>query len=319
MIPVQDVAALACDLVYPRADHKKWADPNAAWRLDLPQACLNSGWTLVASLVQDNAQAIVASRGRTLVVAVRGTDAHDRRDIEHDTLAMQVSCENYAGRIHAGFLAHSRLLWPVLSELLKSYTDKNKIVFTGHSLGGSVATLLADRASRESTITATIAAVVTFGAPSPGNKIFLRSCKVPIHRVLNQTDIVPWLPPTFLLGFLLPIAWGAWPMTAMFRPWVYARAGTLYYYSSQNTWWVGKDAGWFRCWRDRLWLRLKYCFLYVGGFKPSFLSFLAVWLFAIHLLVHLCKEVWRRGGTSGIVNHNRYLYLSNLQTLLLNV
>jgi hypothetical protein len=46
-----------------------------------------------------------------------------------------------------------------------------------------------------------IAAVYTFGAPRVGGKDFEDCVKSPHYRIVNKSDLVPWVPPTWLFGY----------------------------------------------------------------------------------------------------------------------
>jgi hypothetical protein len=59
--------------------------------------------------------------------------------------------------------------------------------FTGHSLGGALATLAAGRYERAPE-------VYTFGAPRVGDGEYVESLDTPVYRIVNGRDVVPKLP-----------------------------------------------------------------------------------------------------------------------------
>lgn len=91
--------------------------------------------------------------------------------------------------VHNGFLKAFHSIWSAIEpELLKLSCP---VFYTGHSLGGALATLAASRRQPK--------ALYTFGSPRVGNSAFAKSlANVPICRVVNGQDAVTHLPPEFL-------------------------------------------------------------------------------------------------------------------------
>ncbi|MCE5228821.1 lipase family protein [bacterium] len=103
------------------------------------------------------------------------------------------------GRVHSGFLQGLDEAWNEggLGRRLERLYQENPerpVWFTGHSLGGAVATLAAARWFDAHT-TATGAAYV-FGMPHVGDRRFCRSVRFPLWRVIHKTDLIPLLPPS---------------------------------------------------------------------------------------------------------------------------
>ena len=99
-------------------------------------------------------------------------------------------------RVHVGFLRDIESVWPAIGRRLEELHRKRpgrRVWFTGHSLGGALATLAADRYSHAS-------GIYTFGAPRVGNERFAKAFRVPAFRIVNNNDIVSWLPPPWLGG-----------------------------------------------------------------------------------------------------------------------
>ncbi|MBL4770641.1 MAG: lipase family protein [Planctomycetes bacterium] len=88
-----------------------------------------------------------------------------------------------SGRVHRGFQSTLDLAWDEVRERV----GDRAIHLTGHSMGGSLATLAAIRLPGARTVT-------TFGAPRPGNAEFAASVLCPVFRVVNNNDMVARLP-----------------------------------------------------------------------------------------------------------------------------
>ncbi|RCN30532.1 triacylglycerol lipase [Ancylostoma caninum] len=91
------------------------------------------------------------------------------------------------------------VLWPSIKRVLKDPKYAGyKVAFTGHSLGGALATLAAARAARQGLRPGNKILVYTFGAPRVGDSTFAANFNRIIpncYRVVFRHDIVPHLPP----------------------------------------------------------------------------------------------------------------------------
>ncbi len=89
------------------------------------------------------------------------------------------------GIVHKGFMEAFVKIWEVVAPVLQDI--HGPVFYTGHSLGGALATLTASlRAPR---------ALYTFGSPRVGNRTFAESMEhVQAYRVVNRQDVVPTLP-----------------------------------------------------------------------------------------------------------------------------
>lgn len=112
-----------------------------------------------------------------------------------------MGCDLVAGcRVHAGFaMAHSET-WDAVLALLGQATaayPTYKIIFTGHSLGGAVATLSAANARAEGYAID----LYTYGSPRVGNEAFASFVTAQAgseYRVTHTADPIARLPPLFL-------------------------------------------------------------------------------------------------------------------------
>ncbi len=98
---------------------------------------------------------------------------------------------NGPGRIHKGFRDAFEAVWPDIFPLISTLTCP--VVYTGHSLGAALATLAAVYLPPHS--------LYTFGSPMVGDSSFAATLTgASVFRLVNNTDIVPQLPPP-MLGF----------------------------------------------------------------------------------------------------------------------
>ena len=138
-------------------------------------------------LSNEGVQCHVGCADGFVVVAFRGTqpnDWHDLFDIaEVDHVAWELG-----GSVHAGFRSALDRIWPDLEKTLKRLDPTGrKTWFTGHSLGGALATLSMDRLG-------TARGLYTIGSPPVGNRRFARQFDARhqgrCFRYVNHRDIV---------------------------------------------------------------------------------------------------------------------------------
>lgn len=100
------------------------------------------------------------------------------------------------GKVHRGFRTMLMEIWDEISDALDAV--HGPLFYTGHSLGGALATLAASLRPPQ--------AVYTFGAPRIGDASFGKTLAgMPIYHVCNPGDIVTALPPAgWGSGFTLP-------------------------------------------------------------------------------------------------------------------
>jgi hypothetical protein len=124
------------------------------------------------------------------VVAFRGTDKDDRTDLLDDIDVIFADWDGGA-KVLEGF---KDALAEVQEDLIPAIQPIDfKLLFTGHSLGAALATLLASLK--------TPSALYTIGSPRVGNDSFVASLSgVQNFRYVDCCDVVTELPPS-LLGY----------------------------------------------------------------------------------------------------------------------
>jgi len=144
---------------------------------------------------QQQIRAVLAPLGFTCrkqlsVIAFRGTDAADPTDLADDAEFLQSKWPQ-GGLVHRGFaeaLDHILAgLKPALDQL------RGRVLFTGHSLGSAMATLLASIRRPDF--------LYTFGSPRVGDGQFVSTLNgLSNRRFVDCCDIVARIPPESLLG-----------------------------------------------------------------------------------------------------------------------
>lgn len=155
-------------------------------------------------------QAFLAKRMKNgqdpmLVLAFRGTEPKKPADIKADLHADPIEIDTQAGqRVHTGFYEAFKAVEDIVKkELNQPDLQDVPLYITGHSLGGALAVIATHCLERDS-----LAACYTFGAPRVGNLAFGQSLKPPVYRIVNAADLVPRLPPSFVIEVLtLLVRW----------------------------------------------------------------------------------------------------------------
>jgi len=149
-------------------------------------------------------QTLVLEKDDTLYIVFQGTQS------KWDWLAnliLRFKRSEVFGSYHTGFITVSELSFPVVGNHVLSVLKTNpnkKVVLTGHSLGGAMATMYA-HILKQKHPDVKIESLVTFGQPRCGNFRFseyLNSLNIDYKRFVNQGDYIADVP--------LPIVRGWW-------------------------------------------------------------------------------------------------------------
>lgn len=162
------------------------------------EAANRLGFTETTYYNNDGSQAYSFANDNDIVIAFRGTEPNEWNDIKADMDAKKALAET-VGHVHRGFKKEVDDLWPQLEEMLLSHKQNlsKKLWFTGHSLGGAMASICAGRCLL-SHIDTHPEQVHTFGSPRVGTKRYINHAKVDYYRWVNNNDIVPRSPPAWL-------------------------------------------------------------------------------------------------------------------------
>ncbi|KAI2463382.1 alpha/beta-hydrolase [Annulohypoxylon bovei var. microspora] len=170
---------------------------------DVCPAVTAAGAKVVASFsgVITDIEGFVSSDDTNKLIVASFKGSSSIRNWIADLSFILVSCDLVSGCLmHAGFLtAYSEIATALLAALKKAQAAQPtyKIVFTGHSLGGAVATVAAANAREQGYA----ADLYTYGSPRVGNKAFVSFVTAQAgaeYRVTHLDDPVPRLPPIVL-------------------------------------------------------------------------------------------------------------------------
>jgi len=143
-------------------------------------------------------QGYIAANDRFAIVAFRGSEIWKREgelDLKKITADLLVDVDvrlvqwDRGGRVHAGFLRALDEVWTDLEKKIRALAAGGRTIwFTGHSLGGALAVLAADRYGDGN-------GLYTFGTPRVGDAQFAGQFRVTAYRVVHHRDIVTRIPP----------------------------------------------------------------------------------------------------------------------------
>ena len=143
----------------------------------------------------EGAQAYLFSNDTDVIITCRGTQPGEMNDIMAD-LEVFKSDSVTGTKIHQGFKEEVDKIYDVVLVKIERLTG-HKIWVTGHSLGGAMATILAQRL--EFAGGHDVDTLYTFGSPRAGGPKFRAWCDKHLkhQRFVNNNDVVPCVPTVF--------------------------------------------------------------------------------------------------------------------------
>ena len=184
--PIKDLSFLKRALLFAELSTIAYMNPD-----EIEIAVFRLGFKEFDFFERDGSQAYWFRTETDSVIACRGTEPTEWNDIKADAYAVTALAET-VGRVHRGFKQEVDDLWPRIEEALT--TNSKTQWFTGHSLGGAMATICGGRC-KLSHIKTLPEEIHTFGSPRVGNKRYINHAKLTIYRWVNNNDIVTRVPP----------------------------------------------------------------------------------------------------------------------------
>ena len=157
---------------------------------------LTDGAGYVAERVVD------AEQGRNLIVTFRASSTLENWIENLKFFQEQLPWNSISPNIwvHKGFFeTYQSILQQLTPLIVKGVENVSRVIFTGHSLGGALASLAMVDFVRQGIVPSDFVQLITFGSPRVGNlewSKYFQSLFEPYQsiRVVNQRDIVPHLP-----------------------------------------------------------------------------------------------------------------------------
>ncbi len=184
--PISDLSFLRRGLLFAELSTIAYMDPP-----EIQKVVERIGFDKFEFFERDGSQAYWFSNENDSVISCRGTEPNEWNDIKADAYAVTALAET-VGRVHRGFKQEVDDLWPRIENAI---VDNQKTQwFTGHSLGGAMATICAGRC-KLSHIQSLPEETHTFGSPRVGNKRYINYTTLKLYRWVNNNDIVTRVPP----------------------------------------------------------------------------------------------------------------------------
>ena len=144
----------------------------------------------------DGAQVYVFYNTTDLIISCRGTQPGDMNDIYADLQVFQADSVT-GNKIHQGFKEEVDKIYDKIESILARRGLAKKIWVCGHSLGGAMATILAQRLEFKGGYD--VDTLYTYGSPRAGGPKFRAWCDKHLNhqRFVNNNDMVPCVPTFF--------------------------------------------------------------------------------------------------------------------------
>uniref|UniRef100_A0A914VRU3 Fungal lipase-like domain-containing protein n=1 Tax=Plectus sambesii TaxID=2011161 RepID=A0A914VRU3_9BILA len=190
---------------------RRMLDMSAAAYSQSPQNCFNqtfpvgqtwqvrNDFNTRCDFIKDFCSAFIAVSDdqREIVIAFRGTNTNGQLLLEGlESLAPEILFNNM-GHVMKYFYDGFLKVWPEISEALTTNDNNYNVIFTGHSLGGALASLAAAQTVAQGYRLSEQVKLITFGQPRVGDHSYAMAHDryVPYsYRVVHKADLVPHLP-----------------------------------------------------------------------------------------------------------------------------
>jgi|TARA_R100000081_G_scaffold45005_1_gene21212 triacylglycerol lipase len=154
------------------------------------------GFTKTVLIDIEGAQTYVFTSKTDCAIACRGTEPSEMNDIYADLEIFKADSVS-GNKIHQGFKEEVDKVYPDVEKLLDRVAKNKDIWACGHSLGGAMATILAQRLEFKDGHN--VDTLYTYGSPRAGGPQFSKWCDKFLNhqRFVNNNDVVPCVPTVF--------------------------------------------------------------------------------------------------------------------------
>ena len=144
----------------------------------------------------DGAQTYVFYNKTDLIIACRGTQPGEMNDVMADLEVFKADSVT-GNKIHQGFKEEVDKIYDEVESIVARRGLAKKIWCCGHSLGGAMATILAQRLEFKGGYD--VDTLYTYGSPRAGGPKFRAWCDKHLNhqRFVNNNDVVPCVPSFF--------------------------------------------------------------------------------------------------------------------------
>jgi triacylglycerol lipase len=126
-----------------------------------------------------------------VIIAFKGSSSI--KDFFYNINTVLINSQEIKGRVHQGFydLLMKNKTLNKISKIIENYPISTKVIFTGHSLGGALASLMTSYCQNK--FGKDTASLYTFGSPRVGDQTFCDTISGST-RIVNDQDPVSLLP-----------------------------------------------------------------------------------------------------------------------------
>ena len=151
------------------------------------------GFTKTVLIDIEGAQTYVFTSKTDCAIACRGTEPSEMNDIYADLEIFKADSVS-GNKIHQGFKEEVDKVYDEVEKLLDRVAKNKDIWACGHSLGGAMATILAQRLEYKDGHD--VDTLFTYGSPRAGGPRFSKWCDENLNhqRFVNNNDVVPCVP-----------------------------------------------------------------------------------------------------------------------------
>jgi len=207
------------------------------------------------------------NNGQGCGVTIAGTD--DATDAVEDLMFWRRTCygTGHSNSCHAGFMQHYDKLRGQFKSLYEQHQcSRKKMIFSGHSLGGATAMVMAHDYIYSFGHPAHMAFTLTLGAPRAFTNGYVPSLGNNMVRQVNDGDPVPLVPPNAWWMFSFSYSHPAGRVHACSR-----------YNQKHGQWNWYRSCHWWGCWGywwyDSWWVTSTQCHLQSNDWNYSFSNF----------------------------------------------